>query len=152
MSTIVAEAYVLELKAWLKLITFYNNQLEVLKHKLFQAIKAPILIRDGARLETYQVHIIALQDFFFDIEESIQHQLEQIDVKYLFDDTRKNQAIEHQQIFIRYKLYTAEKKHLKFRYALSQYLISIFEIVILTKLNKGLPGLRSINRPTNITV
>lgn len=63
MSTIVAEAYVLELKAWLKLIAFYNNQLEILKHKLFQAIKAPILIRDGARLETYQVHIIMLQDF-----------------------------------------------------------------------------------------
>ncbi len=153
MSTIIAESYTLELKAWLKIILFYKNQLDALKIKLFQAIKVPVLIRDGARFETYQVHIIELQDFFFELEDAILQQLKQIDTKYLFDDTRKNEGIERQQLLIRYKVYAAEKKYLSFRYTLSQYLISIFEIVILSKLNYHLPNLRSIaSRPTNIAI
>lgn len=153
MSTIIAESYTLELKAWLKIILFYKNQLDALKIKLFQAIKVPVLIRDGARFETYQVHIIELQDFFFELEEAILQQLKQIDTKYLFDDTRKNEGIERQQLLLRYKVYAAEKKYLSFRYTLSQYLISIFEIVILSKLNYHLPNLRSIaSRPTNIAI
>lgn len=153
MSTIIAESYNLELKAWLKLLGFYKNQLDGLKHKLFQAIKVPVLIRDSARLETYQVHISALQDFFYDIEESIQHQINQIDTSYLFDDIQKNEAIEHQQILLRYKMYNAEKKHLSFRYILSQYLISIFEVVILAKFKTHLPKMHStIHRSANIAV
>lgn len=153
MSTIIAESYSMEIKAWQKLITFYTSQLDGLKHKLFQAVKAPILIRDSARLETYQVHIIALQDFLFELEEAIQNQLVQLDTKYLFDDLQKNESIEHQQLLLRYKIYAAEKKYLSFRYTLSQYLISIFEVVILTKLNNHLPNLRSIGRrSTNIAV
>ena len=71
----------------------------------------------------------------------------------MFDDMQKNEAIEHRQILLRYKLYTAEKKYLSFREVLSQYLISIFELVILAKLNNRLPDLRSTGRrPTNITV
>jgi hypothetical protein len=153
MSTIIAETYILELKAWQKMLTFYNNQLAALKYKLFQAVKAPILLRDGARFETYQVHIIALQDYFFDIEESIQQQLELIDTKYFFDDVFKNESIEHQQLLLRYKMYNSEKKYLSFRYTLSQYLISIFEVLILNKLNNHLPNLSPIGRRfTNITV
>jgi hypothetical protein len=149
----MAEIYILELKAWQKMISFYNNQLSTLKYKLFQAAKAPILIKDGARLETYQVHIIALQDYFFDIEESIQHQIEQIDTKYFFDDVFKNEVLEHQQLLLRYKMFSSEKKYLSFRYTLSQYLIGIFEVVILAKLNSHLPDLRSISRRfTNIAV
>ncbi len=153
MSTILAESYLLELKAWLKIISFYKNQIEVFKHKLFQAVKVPVLIKDSARVEAYQVHLIAFQDFLFEIEESILSQIEEIDVKYMFDDMQKNEAIEHRQILLRYKLYTAEKKYLSFREVLSQYLISIFELVILAKLNNRLPDLRSTGRrPTNITV
>ena len=153
MSTILAESYLLELKAWLKIISFYKNQIEVFKHKLFQAVKVPVLIKDSARVEAYQVHLIAFQDFLFEIEESILSQIEEIDVKYMFDDMQKNEAIEHRQILLRYKLYTAEKKYLSFREVLSQYLISIFELVILAKLNNRLPDLRSAGRrPTNITV
>lgn len=152
MSTIVADTYVLELKAWLKLIRFYNEQIDLMKHKLFQAIKAPILIKDIARLETYQVQIMTFEDFFYEVEESMKQQIENIDKNYLFDDLIKNQEIEHQQVFIRYKIYAIEKKYLKFRYSLSQYLISIFEIVVLAKLSIGLPSFKTVSRPTNITV
>ncbi len=153
MSTIIADAYTLEIKSWQKLITFYKFQLDALKYKLFQAFKAPVLIRDSARLEAYQVHIIALQDFLFELEEAIRQQIIQIDSKYLFDDLQKNELIEHQQLLLRYKIFTVEKKYLSFRYTLSQYLISIFEVVILNKLNGHLPNLRSFSRrSTNITV
>lgn len=153
MSTIIAESYNLELKAWLKLIGFYKDQLDGLKHKLFQAFKVPVLIRDGARLETYQVHISALQDFFYDVEEAIEQQLTQIDKRYLFDDIRKNEAIEHQQLLLRYRIASIEKKYLIFRSTLAQYLISIFEVVVLAKLNSHLPKLRPMgHRSANITI
>lgn len=149
----IAESYSLEIKAWQKLIEFYQFQLHTLKHKLFQAVKAPVLIRDSARLETYQVYIIQLQDFLYQIEQDIQLQNEKIDTTYLFDDLQKNESIEHHQVLLRHKMYTAEKKYLSFRYALSQYLISIFEVVILNKLNGHLPNLRSIGRgSTNIAI
>ena len=153
MSIIIAEAYTLELKAWLKMLVFYKKQLETLKQKLIQAIKVPILIRDMARLETYQVNMISLEDFFFEIEEAIQQQLEQIDTKYLFDDVSKNQIIERQQLLIRHKLFFAEKKYLSFRFTLSQYLISIFEVVILARMSNHLPNLSSVGRrSTNIAI
>lgn len=153
MSTIIADSYALELKAWLKIISFYKNETEIFKHKLFQAVKVPMLIKDSARVETYQVHMIAFQDFLFELEESILGQLEQIDIKYLFDDMQKNEAIEHQQILLRYKMYTTERKYLSFRNALSLYLISIFELVIISKLNRGLPNLHPIaRRSTNVAV
>lgn len=153
MSTIMAESYLLELKAWLKIITFYRNQTDIFKHKLFQAVKVPILIKDSARLESYQVHIISFQDFLFEMEELILKQIEEIDIKYLYDDFHKNESVEHNQILLRYKMYTTEKKYLSFRNALSQYLISIFELVILSKLNNGVSNLHPIKRrSTNIAV
>lgn len=153
MSTIMAESYLLELKAWLKIITFYRNQTDIFKYKLFQAVKVPILIKDSARLESYQVHIISFQDFLFEMEELILKQIEEIDIKYLYDDFHKNESVEHNQILLRYKMYTTEKKYLSFRNALSQYLISIFELVILSKLNNGVSNLHPIKRrSTNIAV
>ncbi len=153
MSTIIAESYILELKAWLTLISFYKNQTDSFKHKLFQAIRVPMLIKDSARLEAYQVHLMAFQDFLFEMEDAILCHIKQIDIKYIFDDMQKNESIEHQQILLRYKMYTAEKKYFSFRNALSQYLISIFELVILSKLNNGLPGLHPVGRRSaNITV
>lgn len=110
MSTIIAETYILEIKAWQSLIMFYKKQLDVLKHKLYQAFKTPVLIKDSARLENYQVHIIAIQDYLYEIETSIQKQYDKIDSYYLFDDLNKNEIIEREQLLLRYKMYITEKK------------------------------------------
>lgn len=83
MSTIIAETYILEIKAWQSLIMFYKKQLDVLKHKLYQAFNTPVLIKDSARLENYQVHIIAIQDYLYEIETSIQKQYDKIVEKTL---------------------------------------------------------------------
>lgn len=153
MSTIIAETYILEIKAWQSLIMFYKKQLDVLKHKLYQAFNTPVLIKDSARLENYQVHIIAIQDYLYEIETSIQKQYDKIDSCYLFDDLNKNEIIEREQLLLRYKMYITEKKYLRFRYNLSQYLISIFEDIILFKFKSNLFKISSNHRrSTNITV
>lgn len=153
MSSIIAETYILEMKAWQKLIVFYKMQLDMLKHKLFQAFKTPDLIKDSARLENYQVHIIRIQDYLYEIETAIQRQYDEIDNSYLFDDLNKNEIIEREQLLLRYKMFIAEKKYLRFRYNISQYLISIFEEIILFKFQRNLFKISSnYRRSTNITI
>lgn len=123
MSTMIAECYVNELENWTELISFYRNQITLLKKRLFQVTKSRSFLKDGAKIENFQVLIIQFYDLFYEVESDIKEQVFKLDTTYVFDDFVLNESIENNQQLLRYKIYIIEKNYLTLRYLLYNYLM-----------------------------
>ena len=142
MSTIIAECYSKELDNWSELICFYREQITLLKHRLFQATKSQSMLKDGARIEKFQILIIQFYDLFYEIENEINAQVSQINRTYVVDDYVLNESIENKQQVIRYKMFLIEKNYLNLRYILYSYLIKTLKRITLNRFDSNINLLR----------
>lgn len=142
MSTIIADCYSNELDNWSELICFYREQITLLKQRLFQATKSQSMLKDGARIEKFQILIIQFYDLFYEIENEINHQVSQINRTYIVDDFVLNESIENRQQIIRYKMFLIEKNYLNLRYILYSYLMKTLKQITLNRHDTSLNLLR----------
>ena len=100
------------------------------------------MLKDGARIEKFQILIIQFYDLFYEIENEINHQVSQINRTYIVDDFVLNESIENRQQIIRYKMFLIEKNYLNLRYILYSYLMKTLKRITLNRHDTSLNLLR----------
>ena len=133
MSTIIAECYIEELNSWSEQISFYQKQISSLKYKLFQVAKQQVFLKDSAMIEQLHIAIIHFCDAFYEIDQSIQEQIFQLDTHYIIDDFILNEVIEQKQQTIRFEMFIIEHVFLSHQYRLYEYVFKLLKKLSLYK-------------------
>lgn len=124
MHTTIAERYFEELENWSDSIKFYSIEMDHLASKLYEVIRRNSVTGIAEKVNVYQTSLTNLSEKFDSLLENINIQESEINNEgKLLEDSHISFEIDKQQVDLRKKMKTLEKKFIDAKYNCNNFLL-----------------------------
>ena len=124
MDTNLAQRYFEELENWSDSIKFYSIELDHLESKLYEVIRRNSIVGIAEKVNVYQNSLTNLSEKFDSLLENINIQESEINNEgKLLEDSHISFEMDKQQVDLRKKMKTLEKKFIDAKYNCNTFLL-----------------------------